>query len=141
MGNAILDAGSLDTSAAESSAVAQASQQPASNAILVGAEKSATGKPFFVAGPQVGYFYPQVLMEIDAHGGGIDTRGATFPGAGPYVELGRGIDFSWSATSAGNDNIDIFVEELCGDDTHYLFDGECLEMESFDAGRARLRRR
>ena len=74
-------------------------------------------------------------MEIDAHGGGIDTRGATFPGAGPYVELGRGIDFSWSATSAGNDNIDIFVEELCGDDTHYVFDGECLEMESFDAGR------
>ena len=51
------------------------------------------------------------------------------------MELGRGIDFSWSATSAGNDNIDIFVEELCGDDTHYLFDGECLEMESFDAGR------
>ena len=115
--------------------MAQASQQSASNAVLVGAEKSATGKPFFVAGPQVGYFYPQVLMEIDAHGGGIDTRGATFPGAGPYVELGRGIDFSWSATSAGNDNIDIFVEELCGDDTHYLFDGECLEMESFDAGR------
>jgi len=134
-GNAIIDADSLDTSAAESSAVAQASQQPASNAILVGAKKSATGKPFFVAGPQVGYFYPQVLMEIDAHGGGIDTRGATFPGAGPYVELGRGIDYSWSATSAGNDNIDIFVEELCGDDTHYRFDGECLEMESFDAGR------
>ena len=134
-GNAIIDADSLDTSAAESSAVAQASQQSASNAVLVGAEKSATGKPFFVAGPQVGYFYPQVLMEIDAHGGGIDTRGATFPGAGPYVELGRGIDYSWSATSAGNDNIDIFVEELCGDDTHYLFDGECLEMESFDAGR------
>ena len=61
-------------------------------------------------------------------------RGATFPGAGPYVELGRGIDYSWSATSAGNDNIDIFAEELCGDDTHYVFNGE-LEMESFDAGR------
>ena len=63
-------------------------QQSASNAILVGAQKSATGHPFFVAGPQVGYFYPQVLYEIDAHGGGIDARGATFPGAGPYVELG-----------------------------------------------------
>ena len=135
MGNAIIDADSLDTSAADSSAVAQESQQSASNAILVGAQKSATGHPFFVAGPQVGYFYPQVLYEIDAHGGGIDTRGATFPGAGPYVELGRGIDYSWSATSAGNDNIDIFAEELCGDDTHYVFDGECLEMESFDAGR------
>ena len=41
----------------------------------------------------------------------------------PYVELGRGQDFSWSATSAGNDIIDIFVEELCGDDTHYRYEG------------------
>jgi acyl-homoserine lactone acylase PvdQ len=135
LGNGIIDAGSLDTSAAGNSAVAQAAQQSASNAILVGAEKSATGRPYFVAGPQVGYFYPQVLMEVDAHGGGIDTRGATFPGVGPYVVLGRGIDFSWSATSAGNDNIDIFVEELCGDDTHYVFDGECREMTTRDAGR------
>ena len=134
LGNAIIDADSLDTSAAGNSAVAQEVQQSASNAILVGAERSATGNPFFVAGPQVGYFYPQVLMEFDAHGGGIDARGATFPGAGPYVELGRGIDYSWSATSAGNDNIDIFVEELCGDDTHYVFDGECREMATFDAG-------
>ena len=134
-GNAIIDADSLDPAALDASAVAQESQQSASNAILVGAQKSATGHPFFVAGPQVGYFYPQVLMEIDAHGGGIDTRGATFPGVGPYVVLGRGIDFSWSATSAGNDNIDIFVEELCGDDTHYMFDGECREMTTFDAGR------
>ena len=73
-----------------------------------------------MAGPQVGYFYPQVLMESTLHGGGIDARGATFPGAGPYVELGPRQDYSWSATSAGNDIIDIFVEELCGDDTHYL---------------------
>jgi acyl-homoserine lactone acylase PvdQ len=133
-GNAIIDAGSLDTAGATNSATAQASRQSASNAVLVGAQRSATGHPFFVAGPQVGYFYPQVLMEIDVHGGGIDARGATFPGAGPYVELGRGKDFSWSATSAGNDNIDIFAEELCGDDTHYVFDGECREMTSFHAG-------
>jgi acyl-homoserine lactone acylase PvdQ len=101
----------------------------------VGAERSATGHPFFVAGPQVGYYYPQLLYEVDVHGGGIDARGVTFPGSGPYVELGRGPDFSWSATSAGSDIIDIFVEELCGDDTHYRFEDECREMTSFDAGR------
>jgi acyl-homoserine lactone acylase PvdQ len=134
-GNAVIDAASLDTNAAQSSAVAQASQASASNALLVGAERSATGHPFFVAGPQVGYFYPGVLYEVDVHGGGIDARGATFPGSGPYVQLGRGQDFSWSATSAGNDNIDIFAEELCGDDTHYRFEGECREMTTFDAGR------
>ena len=73
--------------------------------------------------------------EVDVHGGGIDARGVTFPGSGPYVELGRGQDYSWSATSAGNDIIDIFVEKLCGDDTHYRFEGKCREMTSFDAGR------
>ena len=113
---------------------AQASDRAASNAVLIGAKRSATGNPFFVAGPQVGYFYPQVLYEVDAHGGGIDARGVTFPGAGPYVQLGRGQDFSWSATSANNDNVDTFVEELCGDDTHYRFKGQCLEMTTFDAG-------
>jgi acyl-homoserine lactone acylase PvdQ len=133
-GNVILDAGSLDRAAARSSAVAQASQRSASNAVLVGASRSATGHPFFVAGPQVGYIYPGVLYEVDAHGGGIDARGVTFPGSGPYVELGRGEDFSWSATSAGSDNVDIFVETLCGDDTHYRFDGKCREMTTFDAG-------
>ena len=50
------------------------------------------------------------------------------------MELGRGQDFSWSATSSGNDVIDIFVETLCGDDTHYRFEGDCLEMETFNAG-------
>ena len=45
------------------------------------------------------------------HGGGIDARGASFPGSGPYVELGRGPDFSWSATSSGTDIIDQFVED------------------------------
>jgi acyl-homoserine lactone acylase PvdQ len=133
-GNMILDADSLDNAAASNSAVAQESRQSASNAVLVGKSRSATGHPFFVAGPQVGYNYPGVLYEVDAHGGGIDARGVTFPGSAPYVELGRGEDYSWSATSSGSDNIDIFVETLCGDDTHYRFEGECREMTTFDAG-------
>ena len=91
--------------------------------MLVGKREVRDRPPVLRGGPQVGYFYPGILYEVDVHGGGIDARGATFPGAGPYVELGRGPDFSWSATSAGNDNIDIFVEELCGDDTHYRFEG------------------
>jgi acyl-homoserine lactone acylase PvdQ len=133
-GNAVIDDGSLDTSAARASAAAKAARRSSSNALLVGAERSLNGHPLFVAGPQVGYFYPEILMEIDLHGGGINARGATFPGAAPYVLLGRGKDFSWSATSSGSDIIDQYVEELCGDDTHYRFRGKCLEMTTFDAG-------
>ena len=36
-----------------------------SNAILIGAKRSATGHPIFVAGPQVGYFFPQFFAEAD----------------------------------------------------------------------------
>jgi acyl-homoserine lactone acylase PvdQ len=105
-----------------------------SNALLVSASRSATGHPIMVAGPQVGYTYPQILMELDLHGGGIDARGAAFPGLSFYVLLGRGKDFAWSATSAESDVVDDFVQPLCGDDTHYLFKGECREMGTFDAG-------
>ncbi|MDX6509960.1 MAG: hypothetical protein QOG81_1712 [Gaiellaceae bacterium] len=105
-----------------------------SNAILIGAKRSATGHPIFVAGPQVGYFFPQFFLEADLHGGGFDTRGVIFPGV-PFVVIGRGLDFVWSATSSRADNIDVFAETLCGgDDAHYLFGGECRAMTVFDAG-------
>jgi acyl-homoserine lactone acylase PvdQ len=107
----------------------------ASNALLIGARRSATGHPLFVAGPQVGYTYPELLLELDLHGGGIDARGASFPGLSFYILLGRGKDFAWSATSANSDIVDQYVETLCGgDDVHYLYNGECRAMTTFDAG-------
>jgi acyl-homoserine lactone acylase PvdQ len=49
--------------------------------------------------------------------------------------IGRGPDFAWTLTSAGADDIDQFVETLCGgDDVHYVFRGQCRAMTSFDAG-------
>jgi acyl-homoserine lactone acylase PvdQ len=107
----------------------------ASNALLVSARRSASGRPLFVAGPQVGYTYPELLLELDLHGGGIDARGASFPGISFYVLLGRGKDFAWSATSANSDIVDHYVETLCGgDDFHYMYKGECRPMPAFDAG-------
>jgi acyl-homoserine lactone acylase PvdQ len=131
-GSTVVDAGSFTP---VSYGVATARQQRLlSNALLVGRSRSATGHPLFVAGPQTGHFYPQILMELDLHGGGIDARGAAFPGLSFYVLLGRGKDFAWSLTSSTSDLIDDYVEELCGDDTHYRFNGECREMGTFDAG-------
>ncbi len=106
----------------------------ASNALLVSASKSASGHPVAVMGPQVGYFNPQILMEEDVHapassaGPGIDAEGASFVGINLYVQLGRGRDYAWSATSAGQDIIDTFAVPLC-DDTHYRFRGQCLPIE------------
>jgi hypothetical protein len=111
--------------------------QGASNALLVSAAHSTSGHPEVVFGPQVGYFAPQILMEEDLHGPDIDARGATFTGVNLYVLLGRGQDYAWSATSAGQDIIDTFAEKLCEPDgsqptinsMHYLYKGECRPIE------------
>jgi acyl-homoserine lactone acylase PvdQ len=112
-----------------------------SNALVVDAAHSAGGHPTAVFGPQVSYFAPQILMELDLHSPTYDAAGASFPGTG-IVELGRGQDYAWSATSAGSDLIDQRLEIVCDPsggtpDPHgayYLFNGKCLPMthESFD---------
>jgi acyl-homoserine lactone acylase PvdQ len=106
--------------------------QHMSNALLVSAKHSNTGHPLAVMGPQVGYFTPQILMEEDLHGPGIEARGATFPGVNLYVQLGHGRDYAWSATTANSDNIDTFAEQLCQDDYHYMWRGQCRPMEKLD---------
>jgi acyl-homoserine lactone acylase PvdQ len=105
----------------------------ASNALLVGAKRSETGHPLFVAGPQVGYFFPEFFAEMELEGAGFAVRGAVFPGV-PLVLVGRGPDFAWSATSSHADNLDLFAETLCDDDQHYLYRGECEPMRRFFAG-------
>jgi acyl-homoserine lactone acylase PvdQ len=119
------------------------SLEGASNALLVSARESASGHPIAVMGPQVSYFAPQILMEQDIHapttaeGPALDARGAGFAGVSLYVLLGRGQDYAWSATSAGQDIIDTYALKLCEPDggtptlesDHYLYDGECLPFE------------
>jgi acyl-homoserine lactone acylase PvdQ len=115
----------------------------ASNAVLISGRESASGHPLMVAGPQVAYFNPQILMEQDVHAPatatlpGIDAQGASFVGINLYVQLGRGRDYAWSATSAGQDNIDTFALDLCEpggakptiNSMHYRFRGACLPIE------------
>lgn len=108
-----------------------------SNALLVSARKSRSGHPEVVFGPQVGYFSPEVLMEQDVHAPTIDANGAAFPGTNLYTQLGRGRDYAWSATSAGQDIVDTFALDLCDpsgrrpgpDSTFYRFRGRCELME------------
>ena len=128
-----IDAGSYAPVVATDTAAAP--RMLMSNALLIGAKHSSSGHPIFVAGPQVGYFSPEILMEEDLHGGGLDARGVSFPGLGFYLQIGRGPDYAWSATSASSDVVDQFAETLCGGDSvHYLYKGTCTAMGTFDAG-------
>jgi acyl-homoserine lactone acylase PvdQ len=124
VGNAVVD---------DASVQAPSSLSSMSNAVLVSAKRSATGHPFMVAGPQLGYFYPEFFWEVDMEGGGVSVRGGSLSGI-PNVLIGRGPDYGWSFTSSQSDNIDTFAETLCGDDHHYLYKGVCTAMTHFDAG-------
>jgi acyl-homoserine lactone acylase PvdQ len=104
----------------------------ASNWLLVPARESASGHPIAVLGPQVGYYVPQILMELELHGPGIEARGTAFPGVNLYIQLGHGRDYAWSATTATSDNVDTFAEVLCRDDFHYLYKGQCRAMEKLE---------
>jgi acyl-homoserine lactone acylase PvdQ len=103
-----------------------------SNALVVSGKYTASGHPVAVFGPQTGYFAPQLLMLQEIQGPGISARGASFAGLSMYVELGRGQDYSWSATTSGQDIIDTYAVELCQDDYHYLYHGTCTAMEKIE---------
>ncbi|MEV5146994.1 penicillin acylase family protein [Streptomyces sp. NPDC052727] len=103
-----------------------------SNALVVSGKYTASGHPIAVFGPQTGYFAPQLLMLQEIQGPGISARGASFAGLSMYVELGRGQDYSWSATTSGQDIIDTYAVELCQDDYHYLYHGTCTAMEKIE---------
>ena len=117
-------------------------RQLASNFLVASRRRSATRESLFVAGPQLGYYYPEIVMEADLHGPGILAQGALVPGGGPYVLIGRTRDYAWSLTSASNDNRDSFLEQLCELDgsqptrasQFYRFQGRCIAMTAFTAG-------
>jgi acyl-homoserine lactone acylase PvdQ len=103
-----------------------------SNALVVSGAHTASGHPVAVFGPQTGYFAPQLLMLQEIQGPGLSARGASFAGLSMYVELGRGQDYAWSATTSGQDIIDTYAVELCQDDHHYLYRGTCTPMEQIE---------
>ncbi len=138
-GNAILDDGSFQPVPATQGATTRgAGFEPhgwASNFLMVSGKRSATGHPLFVAGPQIGYYYPGLTFELDLHGPGYEARGASSPAQPGSILIGRGPDFAWSLTSAGSDTTDDFVETLCdGSDLKYMYKGQCRDMETIDAG-------
>ena len=114
----------------------------ASNWLTIDPEISANETTLAVMGPQLGYYYPEIVQQIHLTGPGIDAQGAAVPGLSMYLLLGRTEDYAWSLTSANQDVRDVFAEILCEPDgsepsresTHYEFDGQCVPFEQFDAG-------
>jgi acyl-homoserine lactone acylase PvdQ len=134
-GSTTIDNGSMNATALAAVANATSAHRNMSNFLIVSGRRSTNGHPLFVAGPQIGYFYPGLTLEMDLRAPGIQARGAAMPGGAGNLLIGRGQDFAWSLTSAGSDTNDQFVETLCGGSkTKYLYKGKCRRMGFVNAG-------
>lgn len=144
-GSVVLDPGSIqsiDPRQPAAQAAAAPPRQRASNFLVVAPKRSKTGNTLAVMGPQLGYYYPEIVQQIDLHYPGFRAQGVAVPGLAMYILIGRTPDYAWSLTSAGHDVRDVYAEELCNPDnspptrasTHYRFDGECRAMTTFNAG-------
>jgi acyl-homoserine lactone acylase PvdQ len=144
-GSTGLDPGSIesiDPSVSPAQAAAAPARRRASNFLVTAPFRSATGKSTAVMGPQLGYYYPEIVEQIDLHGPGINAQGVGVPGLLMYLLIGRTQNYAWSLTSAGHDVRDVYAEQLCEPDgskptrasKHYSFRGQCRAMDTFNAG-------
>jgi acyl-homoserine lactone acylase PvdQ len=91
-----------------------------SNWMAITAANTEDGHPIGVMGPQASYYQPQLFWEYSVKStGGSPTdlvgRGIAF-GAIPYILIGRGVDYAWSATSNDSDLVDTRVSKMCNMD-------------------------
>ena len=114
----------------------------ASNWLIVDSPQSVNGTDLGVLGPQLGFYYPEIVQQIHLSAPGIEAQGVGVPGLSMYLLIGRTQDYAWSLTSANQDVRDVFAEVLCNPDgsevtresLHYEFNGECIPFEMIDAG-------
>jgi acyl-homoserine lactone acylase PvdQ len=152
-GSVQIDAGSIVSldprqtpTASTNEAMVDATAAPpgkqASNFLVVNPSRSETRQTLAVMGPQLGYYYPEIVQQIHLSGPGIEAQGAAVPGMAMYILIGRTRNYAWSLTSANHDVRDVFAEQLCEPDgsaptrdtDHYRFQGECRPFVEFDAG-------
>jgi acyl-homoserine lactone acylase PvdQ len=144
-GSVVLDPGSIqsiDPRTSGAQAAAAPARTRASNFQVTAPQRSATHNTLAVMGPQLGYFYPEIVEQMDLHGPGINSQGVGGPGFAMYTLIGRTQNYAWSLTSAGHDIRDVYAEQLCEPDgsaptrasTHYIYKGACRAFDNFNAG-------
>lgn len=147
-GSVALDPGSVQETnprqggPASVDAAAAPPRRQASNFLVVGPGRSRSGNPLAVMGPQLGYYYPEIVQQMHFEGAGIKAQGVTVPGLAMYMLIGRTQNYAWSLTSAGHDVRDVYAERLCEPNgsaptrasAHYRFKGKCRPLGEFNAG-------
>jgi hypothetical protein len=115
-------------------------RRQASNWLIASPQRSLSGNSLAVMGPQLGYYYPEIVQQIHLEGRGSTAQGIAVPGLAMYVLIGRTENYAWSLTSAGHDVRDVFAEQLCNADgspatrasTSYVYGGQCRPFQTVD---------
>jgi penicillin amidase len=105
-----------------STRVAQSMNVPyktGSYAIVVSKQRSITGVPLLLSGPQMGFTNPSIAHEMSMSAPGISVSGMDVPGI-PGVLIGYTPRFAWGLTSGVADIEDIFFFKSSGTDD-YLY--------------------
>lgn len=115
----------------------------ASNFLVIDKAQSVNNTNLAVMGPQLGYYYPEIVQQMHLSGPGVEAQGVAVPGLAMYLLIGRTQNYAWSLTSANHDVRDVYAEALCEPDDseeptresqYYMYNGECIAFEIFEAG-------
>jgi len=93
-----------------------ASASRASNAWVVGGERSASGSPLVANDMHLALNRPTLFYLVGLHAPGLDVVGMSIPGA-PSVVAGRSGAVAWGYTNANVDDTDFYLEQVDPTDT------------------------
>ena len=96
--------------------LAAASAVRASNAWVVGGDRSRSGKPILATDMHLALGVPALWYVMGLHAPGLDVVGMTIPGS-PGVVAGHTSTVAWGFSNAVVDDVDLFVERTHPDDT------------------------
>lgn len=105
------------------------SMRACSNALVLSPQKSATGEPILMGGPQFGFWIPSALHEVGLHGNGYDIVGSTLAGT-PFIMFGHNQSAAFTSTAGAGNIEDIYEEKLNPEDpTQYKYQDKWVKMD------------
>lgn len=84
----------------------------ASNNLVIGGERTATGRPIVAGDPHRAIELPNVYWQNQVTCPELDVIGLSFPGVPGFPHFGHNADVAWCITHGMADDQDVFVERL-----------------------------
>ncbi len=96
-----------------------------SNAWALSPRRTSTGGALLWGAPQVGYYSPEILDELEVEGGRFHVHGVSVPGGGPGIVIGYTPHTAWSITTSQDDQVATYVDRIRhhGQGYQYLWRG------------------